>query len=191
MILIIDNYDSFTYNLYQLVGKHEKNIKVVRNDAISLKEIKKLQPQFIIISPGPGHPQKTKDFGVNKSVIEKIGHNIPILGICLGHQGIYNTFGGNIATTHPVHGKKSLINHDQSELFKDVENPLNAVRYHSLTCEESSLPKCLQITARSSDGQIMAIKHNKYPIFGLQFHPESVGTNAGSKIMGNFLRIES
>jgi anthranilate synthase component 2 len=190
MILIIDNYDSFTYNLYQLVGIYKNDIKVIRNDDLLVDQIYELQPESIIISPGPGHPQKKRDFGVGQDVIRKLGPHIPILGICLGHQGIYNTFGGNIKVSEPVHGKKSTIKHYQSELFDKVENPLKAIRYHSLTCDENKIPNCLNITARTSEGLIMGIEHKKHPIYGLQFHPESVGTRSGSQIIANFLEME-
>jgi anthranilate synthase component 2 len=190
MILIIDNYDSFTYNLYQLIGLYNQDIKIIRNDELSLEEIRNLRPKYIIISPGPGSPEKISDFGVCQQVIKELGSEIPILGICLGHQGVFNAFGGNIVQNEPVHGKKSQIEHNEDELFQGVSNPLPAIRYHSLVCQEDSLPDCLEVTARTPEGLIMAIKHRKNPIFGLQFHPESVGTRDGSKIIGNFLGME-
>ncbi|MEN6328732.1 MAG: aminodeoxychorismate/anthranilate synthase component II [Methanobacteriaceae archaeon] len=190
MILLMDNYDSFTYNLYQLIGTHNQDIKIIRNDELTLEEIRILKPECIVISPGPGNPEKTRDFGVCQQVIKKLGPKIPILGICLGHQGVFNAFGGNIVRNEPVHGKKSNIEHNQDEIFQGVQNPLPAIRYHSLVCQEDSLPDCLEVTARTPEGLIMGIKHKQNPIFGLQFHPESVGTEDGSKIIGNFLEME-
>lgn len=189
MILILDNYDSFTYNLYQLVGKLEKNIMVKRNDEISIDEIKKLQPDSIIISPGPGNPTNKKDFGVCGDVIKEFGGKIPILGVCLGHQGIFASFGGKIKRAEPIHGKLSEITHCKEGLFKDVENSLLATRYHSLICDEETLPDCIEVIAKTEDGIIMAIKHVDSPIFGLQFHPESIGTASGLKIIKNFLEV--
>lgn len=187
MILLIDNYDSFTYNLYQMIGIHNQDIKIIRNDELTLEEIRILKPDYIIISPGPGNPEKVSDFGVCKQVIKELGSEIPILGICLGHQGVFNAFGGNIIRNDPVHGKKSHIEHNQNELFQGMENPLTVIRYHSLVCQEDSLPECLEVTARTQEGLIMGIKHREKPIFGLQFHPESVGTRDGSRIIENFL----
>ena len=190
MILILDNYDSFTYNLYQLVGQLEKDIVVKRNDKISVDEIKELQPDSIIISPGPGNPTNKKDFGICSDVIEVFKGKIPILGVCLGHQGIFATFGGKIKRAEPIHGKLSKISHGSEGIFKGVENTLVATRYHSLICDESSVPDCIEVTDKTEDGIIMAIKHEDYPVFGLQFHPESIGTSSGIKIIRNFLEIE-
>jgi anthranilate synthase component 2 len=189
MILILDNYDSFTYNLYQLVGKLEKDIVVKRNDKISVDEIKQLQPDNIIISPGPGNPTNKKDFGVCGEVINEFNGKIPILGVCLGHQGIFAAFGGKIKRAEPIHGKLSKITHSKEGLFEDVENSLLATRYHSLICDEETLPDCIEIIAETEDGTIMAIKHVNSPIFGLQFHPESIGTESGVKIIKNFLDL--
>lgn len=189
MILIIDNYDSFTYNLYQLIGQIQADIKVVKNDEITLEEIKKLQPRSIIISPGPGNPGNIRDFGVCREVITELGSEIPILGVCLGHQGIFAAFGGEIVRNKPVHGKQSSIYHDQEGIFSGVENPLPAARYHSLSCSEESKPECMEIIARTRDGMIMGIKHVERPIYGLQFHPESIGTDHGIKLLENFLEI--
>lgn len=190
MILILDNYDSFTYNLYQLVGKLENDIVVKRNDKISVDEIKQLQPDNIIISPGPGNPTNKKDFGVCGEVIKEFSGKIPILGVCLGHQGIFAAFGGKIKRAEPIHGKLSKITHSKDGLFKNVKNSLLATRYHSLICDEETLPDCIEIIAKTEDGTIMAIKHADSPIFGLQFHPESIGTASGVKIIKNFLEIE-
>jgi len=187
MILIIDNYDSFTYNLYQMVGEIYPDILVKRNDEITLDQIKNLKPKGIIISPGPGSPKNSRDFGISMEVIKKLGSEIPILGVCLGHQGIFVAFGGEISRNEPVHGKQSSIYHTEEGIFSGVENPLHAARYHSLFCTDETLPKCMEITARTSDGMIMGIKHKERTIFGLQFHPESIGTSSGMKIMENFV----
>jgi len=187
MILIIDNYDSFTYNLYQMVGEIYPDIIVKRNDEISLDQIKNLNPRAIIISPGPGSPEKSRDFGISMEVIMELGSEIPILGVCLGHQGIFVAFGGQLSRNEPVHGKQSSIYHSEEGIFCGVENPLPAARYHSLFCTNETLPKCMEITARTSDGMIMGIKHKEKTIFGVQFHPESIGTTNGMKILENFV----
>jgi anthranilate synthase component 2 len=189
MILIIDNYDSFTYNLYQLMGELHEDIIVKRNDEISIQDIKKLNPEVIVISPGPGNPENKRDFGICTNVIQKFGNLTPILGVCLGHQGIFNAFGGEIIRTEPVHGKTSQIIHTGDNIFKGVKNPLSAARYHSLLCNSKTTPECIEVIARTSEGKIMAITHNDYPIVGLQFHPESVGTPDGIKILKNFLEM--
>lgn len=189
LILIIDNYDSFTYNLYQMVGEIYSDIVVKMNDEITVDEIKQLNPDGIIISPGPGSPKNQRDFGVCMQVITELGSEIPILGVCLGHQGIFMAFGGKITRNEPVHGKLSSIYHSETGLFRGVENPLPAARYHSLSCMDKTLPNCMEITARTSDGMIMGIKHLNKPIYGIQFHPESIGTAHGSKILENFLGI--
>ena len=190
MILIIDNYDSFTYNLYQLVGEFETNIKVFRNDEITVNEIKKLQPSKIIISPGPGNPLNNRDFGVSRDTILEIGKEIPVLGVCLGHQGIFTAFGGEIIRTEPVHGKQCYIHHKNKGMFQGVSRPLVAARYHSLVCKRDTTPPSMDIMAETDDGMIMAIKHHDYPIYGLQFHTESIGTDYGRKIIKNFLDSE-
>ncbi len=190
MILIIDNYDSFTYNLYQLVGEFETDIKVFRNDEITVEEIKQLQPSKIIISPGPGNPQNKRDFGVSRDIILEVGIKIPVLGVCLGHQGIFTAFGGEIIRTEPVHGKQCHIHHQNTGMFQGVSRPLVAARYHSLVCKRDTTPPSMDIMAETDDGMIMAIKHHDYPIYGLQFHPESIGTDDGRKIMKNFLEME-
>ena len=189
MILIIDNYDSFTYNLYQMVGEIYPDILVKRNDEITLDQIKNLKPKGIIISPGPGSPKNSRDFGISMEVIKKLGSEIPILGVCLGHQGIFVAFGGEISRNEPVHGKQSSIYHNGSGIFRGVENPLPAARYHSLFCTDETRPECIDIIARTVDGMIMGIKHKEKPIFGLQFHPESIGTSHGMKILENFVEL--
>lgn len=190
MILIIDNYDSFTYNLYQLVGEFETNIKVFRNDKITVDEIKELQPSQIIISPGPGNPQNKRDFGVSRATILEVGKKIPILGVCLGHQGIFTAFGGEIIRTDPVHGKQCHIYHQNKGMFQGVSSPLLAARYHSLICKKDTTPPSMDIIAETDNGMIMAIKHQDYPIYGLQFHLESIGTDDGKIIMKNFLEMK-
>jgi anthranilate synthase component 2 len=189
MILIIDNYDSFTYNLYQMIGQFNDDIRVVKNNEITLDQIKELKPTSIIISPGPGNPTNARDFGICMQVINELGSKIPILGVCLGHQGIFAAFGGEIVRNEPVHGKQSIIHHNQDGIFDGVENPLPAARYHSLSCSSETIPDCIEVTAKTKNGMIMGIKHINRPIYGLQFHPESVGTCNGIKMIQNFLEI--
>jgi len=191
MILLIDNYDSFTYNLYQLVGQLENNVIVKRNDEITITEIKELNPDQIIISPGPGNPKNKRDFGICSQIISELGEEIPILGVCLGHQGIFTTFGGEITTTEPVHGKTSEIFHNGENIFHGIKNPLAAARYHSLLCNDETIPDCIEIIAKSSEGMIMGIKHQTKPIIGLQFHPESIGTHKGLILLKNFIGMSS
>lgn len=187
MIVIIDNYDSFTYNLYQYIGEINPDVKVFRNDAITIEELMKMDIKHIIISPGPGFPS---DSGISKNVIKKLGKDIPILGVCLGHQAIGEVFGGKIVHANKmIHGKTSMIKHNETDLFKDVQNPLEVTRYHSLVVEKNSISDELIITAQSSDGEIMGLKHKKYPIYGVQFHPESISTKGGKKILKNFLEL--
>jgi anthranilate synthase component II len=190
MILIIDNYDSFTYNLYQMVGEFEEEVMVFRNDEITMEEIRELQPAKILISPGPGDPKNERDFGVSEETIKQMGMDIPVLGVCLGHQGIFTAFGGEVIRTEPVHGKQTEITHPESGIFQGVGNPLLAARYHSLVCNGNTTPDSLEIIAETGDGMIMAIKHRNYPIFGLQFHPESIGTADGKQLIKNFLEME-
>lgn len=190
MILIIDNYDSFTYNLYQLVGEFKEDTRVFKNDKITIEEIKTLQPERIIISPGPGNPENKRDFGISKEIILKMGEKVPVLGVCLGHQGIFSAFGGKVTRTEPVHGKQTMIYHQKTGMFKGVKSPLQAARYHSLVCNRNTTPPSIDILAETDDGMIMAIKHQHYPIFGLQFHPESIGTTEGRKIIKNFLEMD-
>lgn len=189
MILIIDNYDSFTYNLYQMVGQIRNDITVRRNDEITIDEIKELDPDGIIISPGPGNPTNERDFGICTRIIKELGGEIPILGVCLGHQGIFATFGGEIIRTEPVHGKTSQIFHTGEDIFQGIKNPLSAARYHSLLCNDDTVPDCMEIIAKTSEGLIMAIKHQDKPIIGLQFHPESVGTHEGINLLKNFIKV--
>lgn len=188
MILIIDNYDSFTYNLVQYLEMLNKKIMVKRNDEISLEEIQNLNPEGILLSPGPGNP---KSAGITLKVINKFKGKIPIIGICLGHQSIAEAFGGKIVKgKEPVHGKISKVNHDGLGVFKDLKSPLNVTRYHSLVVEESSLPKDFIITAKTEDNVIMGIKHKKYLIEGIQFHPEALLTEYGLEMLNNFFEGE-
>ena len=192
MILLIDNYDSFSYNLYQLVGSLNPDIKVIRNDAMTVKEIEALAPDRIILSPGPGWP---KDSGVCPEVIKKLGveKNIPVLGVCLGHQAICEVFGAKIQHAKTLmHGKQSLIKVNTScELFKDCPEEFKAARYHSLVAANDSIPEILEVTARTiDDNEVMAVKHREKNIFGVQFHPESILTPDGKIILKNFLNVK-
>ncbi|MCP8323014.1 MAG: aminodeoxychorismate/anthranilate synthase component II [Candidatus Methylarchaceae archaeon HK02M2] len=191
-ILIIDNYDSFVYNLVQYVGELGCKPLVYRNDQINFKKVKNLKLDGIVISPGPGTPEDEKYFGNCSSIIKHVGNEIPILGVCLGHQGIIHALGGRIIrATKIMHGKTSMIKHDGYGVFKDIENPFKATRYHSLVGERSTLPNCLKVTAESlDDGEIMGVRHRTYPIEGLQFHPESILTENGKKIISNFLNCD-
>lgn len=188
-LLIIDNYDSFVYNIAQLIGKKNITVSVSRNDKISIKEIVKLDPDAIIISPGPGNPEDKRYFGICDNIIKYLGKNTPILGICLGHQGIAAAFGGRVVNgTRTRHGKTSLISFSPDPIFEGIKNPFKATRYHSLVAQKKSLPNCLRVIAYSEDDhEIMALTHEKYPIKGVQFHPESILTNEGIKILNNFL----
>jgi anthranilate synthase component 2 len=188
-VLIIDNFDSFVYNLAQYVGQLGGAPIVRRNNEVGIEEVKRLKPDRIIISPGPGRPDDRKYFGVCLDVIRKISPQTPTLGVCLGHQGIAYAYGGSIVHANRLmHGKTSLIQHEPDGLFEGVENPLRATRYHSLVCGRKGFPKCLEETATSlDDKEIMGLKHREFPIYGVQFHPESILTREGLKIMKNFL----
>ena len=189
MILVIDNYDSFTYNLVQYLGELGQDMRIYRNDAISIGKIKKLKPKQIVISPGPGNP---KEAGISMAVIRELGAEIPVLGVCLGHQCIGEVFGGSvIGAGRLMHGKTSLIHHDGKALFKGLENPFVATRYHSLIVERKSLPQELLITAQTKEKEIMGLVHRQYPVYGVQFHPESILTKAGKKILQNFLKVSA
>lgn len=185
MILLIDNYDSFTYNLYQYIGEFAE-VKVVRNDEITINEIEELNPSGIVISPGPGTPD---DAGISIEVIQKLGHKIPILGICLGHQSIAQAFGGKIIRASEIyHGKTSKISVKGKDIFEGIPRKIDVMRYHSLIVENKSLPECFEIIgATVEDNIIMAIKHKDYKIYGLQFHPESIYTPKGKHIISNFV----
>jgi anthranilate synthase/aminodeoxychorismate synthase-like glutamine amidotransferase len=187
MLLVIDNYDSFTYNLVQLFGELKVDPVVRRNDEISLDDIKKLKPERICISPGPGRPE---DAGISAEVIRQLGPRTPILGVCLGHQCIAQVFGGEIVRAEKLmHGKTSRIRHNQRDIFQDITQPLEATRYHSLIVRRESLPNSLEITAETDDGEIMGLQHREFPLHGVQFHPESILTAEGKKLLANFLRV--
>lgn len=186
MILLVDNYDSFSYNLYQLIGEITPDIKVIRNDELSAAEIENLSPDKIIISPGPGRPE---DAGVSVEIVKKLGEKIPILGVCLGHQAICAAYGGKITYAKKLmHGKTSEIEVDaNSQLFKNCGGKIKVMRYHSLAADEKTLPKCLKVTAKTVDGEIMAVEHKDFPVYGVQFHPESIMTPLGGVMIRDFI----
>ena len=185
MILLIDNYDSFTYNLYQYMGIFYKDIKVVRNDKITIEEIYQLNPERIVLSPGPKSPAEA---GICMAVVKEFYDKKPILGICLGHQSIGAAFGAKIVHAKELmHGKQSLIEHDGTGIFQGIPSPIHVARYHSLAVDDNTLPEDFQILARTADGEIMAMKHRNYPVVGIQFHPESIFTDHGKKMIENFL----
>ncbi|SFI89755.1 MULTISPECIES: aminodeoxychorismate/anthranilate synthase component II [unclassified Bacillus (in: firmicutes)] len=186
MIVLIDNYDSFTYNLYQLLGHHTEHIVVVRNDEVTIEELVDMKPKAIILSPGPGRPE---DAGVCIHVIQHFYKTVPILGICLGHQAIVTAFGGEVVQAEKIkHGKTSLVKHNGTSIFSYVKQPLTAMRYHSLVARQRNLPSCFDVLATAmDDGEIMAVRHHYYPLFGLQFHPESIATEEGDKLIRAFL----
>ena len=186
MVLLIDNYDSFSYNLYQLIGSINPDIKVVRNDALTVDEIKKLAPQYMVISPGPGKPS---DAGICVEAVKQLYSCMPIIGICLGHQAIYEAFGGTVSyASRLMHDKSSAVTVDrENALFKGLPPVIQAARYHSLAGVKSTLPEQLKITAWTEDGEVMAVCHKEYPVYGVQFHPESILTSNGKTIIENFL----
>jgi len=187
MLLMIDNYDSFTYNLVQYFLELGEEVEVIRNDKLSLDDIARLAPQRLVISPGPCTP---KEAGISVPAIQRFAGQIPILGICLGHQSITEAFGGRVVRAERLmHGKTSPIQHDGSELFKQISNPFTATRYHSLLAERSSFPACLQETAWTEEREIMGLKHRQLPVWGLQFHPESILTVEGMQLLRNFLEL--
>jgi anthranilate synthase/aminodeoxychorismate synthase-like glutamine amidotransferase len=187
MLLLIDNYDSFTFNLYQYLSELGEEVKTCRNDGITLDEIEKLAPGHIVISPGPGRPE---DAGISNDIIRRFGETIPILGVCLGHQCIGQALGGEVVHAGEIkHGKVSSILHDGRGVFKGLPNPFSAVRYHSLAIKKESLPDFLVISARTENGIIMGVRHEKYPIEGVQFHPESFLTKNGKDLLKNFLKM--
>jgi anthranilate synthase component II len=190
-ILIIDNYDSFVYNLAQILGQLRAEPRVIRNDKITRKSIGRMDPDAIVISPGPGHPADRKYFGVCSDIITHFGSKIPILGVCLGHQGIVNAFGGRVVNAKIVrHGKTSYIRYNYDRLFENISNPFKATRYHSLVADSTTIPNCLEVTAWAmDDGEIMGVRHRQYLVEGVQFHPESVLTKQGKNILLNFLSI--
>lgn len=186
MLLIIDNYDSFTYNLVQYIGELGADIKVFRNDEVTVEEIENdLKPKQIVLSPGPGTPD---DAGISLDVIDRFSNRLPILGVCLGHQAIGQFFGGKVVRgPEPVHGKPVVINHDGKSVFENIPQNFAAGRYHSLVVEKDSLPDCLEISAESPDGLVMAMRHKELPVEGVQFHPESILTEHGKLLLQNFL----
>jgi para-aminobenzoate synthetase component 2 len=187
VILMIDNYDSFTYNLVQYLGVLGSAVEVHRNDKITLDEIETMKPERIVISPGPGTPQSA---GITISIIERFYHKVPILGVCLGHQAIGAAFGGRVLhAARIMHGKTSEISHDGKGVFRDLPDPITATRYHSLAVERKSLPSCLEVSAEAEDGEIMGLRHREYPVEGIQFHPESILTKEGMNILRNFLNL--
>ncbi|MFH2011302.1 MAG: aminodeoxychorismate/anthranilate synthase component II [Pseudomonadota bacterium] len=186
MLLMIDNYDSFTYNLVQYFGELGEEVKVYRNDKISIEDIDELKPRGLTISPGPGRPG---DAGISLDAIRHFAGKIPILGVCLGHQSIGEAFGGRIIGAKKImHGKTSLIHHNNKGIFKDLPNPFSATRYHSLVIDRGTLPDCLKVSAESENGEIMGVRHKEYPIEGIQFHPESILTRVGKDLLKNFLK---
>ena len=187
MLLVIDNYDSFTYNLVQYFGELGVKQKVYRNDSITVEQAIDLQPERIMISPGPCSPNEA---GVSLEIIESFAGKVPLLGVCLGHQSIGQHFGGKVVRANRLmHGKTSPVLHQEKDLFKGLPNPFEATRYHSLIIEPNSLPDCLQVTATTKEGEIMGIAHKELPIWGVQFHPESVATKKGMRILENFLNL--
>ena len=190
MLLVIDNYDSFTYNLVQYFGELKAELKVYRNDALTIEQLKKLHPTKIVISPGPGRPE---DAGISVSIIKNLSGKIPILGVCLGHQAIGYAYGGKIISAKRLmHGKTSAIEHDGKEIFQSIQNPFEATRYHSLVIDHRSLPPDLEVTAwtKDNDREIMAVRHKEFPLWGVQFHPESILTKAGKQLLKNFLDLK-
>ncbi len=187
MIVLIDNYDSFTYNLVQYLGELGSRVVVHRNDQITVDEVLALKPKGLMISPGPSNPDHA---GICLKLVDAAAkHDLPLLGICLGHQTIGQAMGGKIVQTIPLHGKTSKITHTNKSVFKDIPSPLTVTRYHSLTIERASLPECLEITAQSDDGVIMGVMHKTKPLHGVQFHPESIATQHGHEMLKNYLEI--
>ena len=185
MLLLIDNYDSFTYNLYQYLSELGAEVVVRRNDQVTMEEIDAMQPERIVISPGPGDPD---DAGVSVEVIQRFGDRIPLLGVCLGHQCIGQAFGGKVVHAGElVHGKSSVVYHEGKSVFRALPSPFEAIRYHSLVVERESLPDSLEVTAETRNGLIMGLRHREYPIHGVQFHPESIRTVVGKDLLSNFL----
>ncbi len=188
MIVIVDNYDSFTYNLVQYFGEFEPDIRVFRNDAIDVEGIRALGPDRIVISPGPCTP---KEAGISRDVIRELGPTIPLLGVCLGHQSIGDVFGGDVVRADRImHGKVSDIRHNGNRLYEGVETPFVATRYHSLIVQRDSCPDALEITAETSEGEVMGLAHKEFPIWGLQFHPESILTECGKRLVKNFTEMK-
>jgi anthranilate synthase/aminodeoxychorismate synthase-like glutamine amidotransferase len=189
MLLVIDNYDSFTYNLVQYLGELKVDLRVFRNDQITLDQIRTLQPERILISPGPCSPRES---GLSNDIIRTFGPTTPLFGVCLGHQCIGHVFGAEVVVNYRMmHGKTSPIRHNGRDLFEGMANPFQATRYHSLVVKRDTLPDCLEITADTAEGEIMGVRHRTYPIWGVQFHPESILTENGRTIVRNFLKLRS
>ena len=187
MVLVIDNYDSFTFNLVQYLGEMKADLKVYRNDQITLDQIEALKPERILVSPGPCSPREA---GLSNEIIRRFGPKIPLFGVCLGHQCIGHTFGAEVVVNYRMmHGKTSPIRHNGKDLFAGMPNPFNATRYHSLVIKRDTLPDCLEITAETEEGEIMGVRHKTLPIWGVQFHPESILTESGRTLMKNFLTL--
>jgi anthranilate synthase/aminodeoxychorismate synthase-like glutamine amidotransferase len=187
MLLVIDNYDSFTYNLVQYFGELGADPVVRRNDAVTADEVEKMRPDKIVISPGPGTPA---DAGISIDLIRRFGPKLPILGVCLGHQSIGEVYGGKVVRAERLmHGKTSPIRHDGKGVFAGLPNPFEATRYHSLLVEKKSVPACLQVTADTAEGEIMGLRHRDFPVHGVQFHPESILSKEGKDLLANFLKI--
>ncbi len=188
-VLVIDNYDSFVYNLVQYIGEFGPETIVYRNDQVTLQKVQQLKPDRIVLSPGPGNPEDERYFGVCKGILQQVSPKVPTLGVCLGHQGIISTFGGKVVfAKRLMHGKTSQIKHDGKGIFKSVQNPFTATRYHSLAGDGTSIPACLEVTAVAvDDGEVMGVRHLDYPIEGVQFHPESILCEDGKLIIKNFL----
>ena len=187
MLLVIDNYDSFTFNIVQYLGEMGVELQVHRNDQITPEQIRALKPERILISPGPCSPREA---GLSNDIIREFGPKLPLLGVCLGHQCIGHTFGASVVVNYRMmHGKVSPIKHDGRDLFEEMPNPFNATRYHSLVIKRDTLPACLEITAETDEGEIMGVRHKEHPIWGVQFHPESILTEHGRTILKNFLKL--
>jgi anthranilate synthase/aminodeoxychorismate synthase-like glutamine amidotransferase len=188
MVLVIDNYDSFTYNLVQYLGELKVALEVHRNDRIGLEQIRALNPERILVSPGPCSPRES---GLSNEIIRAFGPTVPVFGVCLGHQCIGHTFGAEVVVNYRImHGKVSAIRHNGRDLFAGMPNPFNATRYHSLVIQRDTLPDCLEVTAETEEGEIMGVRHKEYPIWGVQFHPESILTQEGRVIVRNFLALQ-
>lgn len=186
MLLLIDNYDSFTYNLFQYLSELGEEVKVVRNDKITIEDIEKISPEHIVISPGPGTPDKA---GISNEVIKHFGSRLPVLGVCLGHQCIGYSYGGRVERAGEIkHGKLSDIHHDGKGIFAGLPNPFSAIRYHSLAVMRDSLPDCLEVSAWTSTGILMGVRHRQFYVEGIQFHPESIMTTVGKDLLSNFLK---
>ena len=187
MILVIDNYDSFTYNLVQYLGEMEARMEIRRNDQVTIEQIRELNPERILISPGPCSPRES---GLSNDIIRTFGPRVPLFGVCLGHQCIGHTFGGEVVVNYRMmHGKTSAIQHNGRDLFRGMPNPFSATRYHSLVIKRDTIPDCLEITAETAEGEIMGVRHKSFPIWGVQFHPESILTENGRQILKNFLSL--